>query len=107
MKKIYEDNIQLCSNRTERKISPHTVGGSYYTDVDGFTVFDLDETKRSFANRNINICEGCFLVTEDHCYKIVSVSIREKKPKYVSCKTVLTDIRQIPFYNRQVFINRA
>ena len=100
MKKTYDDNIFLCSDRKDRKIKAHMVSGSYYTDDSGFTIFELDQTKRDFDNSRITIKEGCFLLTEDACYKIVSVFIPDKRPKRLVCTTVLTDRRTIPHFCR-------
>lgn len=78
MKKIHDDSIILCSNRTDRKIPPH--GGiiaNYYTDDKGFTVFELEHTKREFANRNLVLDIGYFLLTEEGCYKVIEITYAE------------------------------
>lgn len=100
MKKVYDDNIFLCSNRTDRKIPVHRVSGSYYTDSKGFTVFELDQTKRKLANNRITLTEGCFLLTEENCYKIATLEFAEKRPKTATCTTVVTDVKEIPFYHK-------
>ena len=98
MKKTYDDSIILCSNRTDRKIPPHGITATYYDDEKGFTIFELAHTKRDFANRNLTIDQGYFLVTEDGCYKIVVVSYAEKRPKKITCVAVKTSATEIPFY---------
>ena len=99
MKKIHDDSIILCSNRTDRKIPPH--GGiiaNYYTDDKGFTVFELEHTKREFVNRNLVLDIGYFLLTEEGCYKVIEITYAEKRPKRITCKTVLSNASEIPFF---------
>ena len=98
MKKTHDDTIFLCSDRTDRKIPEHLVSGNYYTTTRGFTIFELDQPKRFFDNKNITISEGCFLQTEENCYKITSISISNKRPKKLVCKTVKTASEDIPYY---------
>jgi hypothetical protein len=99
MKKTYDDSIWLFSNREDRKIPPHSVSGKYYSDPDGFVIFELESTKRDFANSNITIAPGHFLLTDDlTCHKIVSLEFAEKRPKFAKCKTVITDKSAIPHY---------
>ena len=40
-------------------------------------------------------------MTDDQkAYKIVSIEYRDKHPKKAVCKTVLTDINEIPFFHK-------
>lgn len=100
MKKTFDDNIFLCSNRQDRKIPVHGVSGTHYTDDNGFTIFELDQTMRDFSNRHVSIDVGHFLLTDENCYKISAISVSEKRPKKVTCTTVLTDKKEIPHYNK-------
>ena len=98
MKKIYDDKINLCSNRSDRQIPLHPVKGHIFTDSVGFTFFELDKTKRDFEHDHISLSEGCFFLTDDgKVYKIVSFSFEDKRPRRTICKTVLTTIDEVPY----------
>ena len=98
MKKTYDDNIFLCSNRQDRKIPVHGVSGTHYSDDNGFTIFELDQTVRDFSNRHVSIGVGHFLLTDEDCYKICSILVAQKRLRKVTCTTVLTDKKEIPHY---------
>lgn len=104
MLKNYDDNLYLCSNRKDRKIPPHGISGKFYDDENGFTFFELDQTRRDFANSHVTILPGHFLVTSDKkSYKIIDLSFRGKRPYRVNIKAIQTGFSEIPFYHKSDF----
>lgn len=88
MKKIWDDSILLISNRTDRKISPHMLSGMYFSNEDGYKIFELDQTCRDLANRRITIDKGCLFKIEEGTFMITDLSFDDKRPRRARCTTV-------------------
>lgn len=82
------DDIFIRSNRKDRKIKERICTG-YAEEINGFTVFTLEQTRHWFENGKFKVEEGFHLIdTAGNTYLVVSMNYKEKRPKCAVIKTV-------------------